>query len=63
MLGKAGAGGEQAVEVAGLPEFVESAEGGEDALAHAAVVAEVFDDLQVLAVFGGFDAEEHGGSP
>jgi hypothetical protein len=61
MLGEASAGSEQAVEVAGLLKLIESSEGNEDALAHAPLVAGVFDNLEVLAWTGLFDAEEHGG--
>ena len=61
VFGKACSGGEQRIELAGLLELVESAEGGEDALADAAVGAGVFDDLQVLTGTGLFDAEEYGG--
>src|SRR5262249_35604572 len=61
MFGEACSGGEQRIELAGLLKFIESAEGGEDALANAAVGAEVFDDLQIVSWSGVFDAEEHGG--
>ena len=61
LFGEACSGSEQAVEVSGLPQFIESAQGGEDPLAYAAVVTGVLDDLQILAWSGLFDAEEHGG--
>jgi len=60
MFGEAGAGGEEGVEVAGLLELVEAAEGDQDPLADAALRAGVLDDLQVAAWSRGFDAEEHG---
>ena len=60
VLGEAGTGSEQTVEVAGLLEFIEPAECDEDALADAALVAGILDDLQVLAGLGFFDAKEHG---
>ena len=59
LLGVAGAGGEQALQAAVLLEVVESAEGGDDPLAGAAVGPVILDDLQVAAWAGGFDAEEH----
>src|SRR5271155_1999293 len=61
VLSKASTGGEQSIEVAGLAELVESADGGEHALGDAAVLPGILDDLQVLAGAGGFDAEKHGG--
>jgi hypothetical protein len=61
MLGEASAGGEQAVQLAGLLKIVESAEGGQDALANAAALTRVFDNLQILAGLGFLDAEERRG--
>jgi hypothetical protein len=46
--------------MAGLPQFIEAAKRSQDPLADAALVAGVFDDLQILAGPGLFDAEEHG---
>ncbi len=46
--------------MAGGLELVEASQGGQDALADAAVGAGILDDLQVAAWAGGFDAEEHG---
>ena len=60
LLGVAGAGGEQALQAAVSLEVVESAEGGQDALAGAPVDPVVLDDLQVAARASGFDAEKHG---
>jgi len=60
MFGEPRTGGEQRIELAGLLELIESAEGSEDALADAAIGAGVFDDLQIPARSGWFDAEEHG---
>ena len=62
LFGEAGAGSEQGFESSVGLESVESAEGGDDALAGAAVAPVIFDDLQVAAVAGGFGAEEHGGA-
>ena len=59
-LGQAGAGGEQGVELAGLLELIEPPEGGDDALAGAAALPAVLDDLEVGAGAGGLGAEEHG---
>ena len=63
MAGKACPGGQEAIELPGLFEFVESAEGDEHALASFAVVACVLDDLEILPGPGLLDAEEHGGLP
>jgi hypothetical protein len=61
VLGEAGSGGEQRVELTGGLQVVEPAEGGEDALLGAAVVPGIFDELEVAARARGFDAEEQGG--
>jgi hypothetical protein len=52
----------KALEVAGFAELIESPEGGEHALAYPTLVAGVFDDLEIFARTGVFDAEEHGGA-
>ena len=59
-LGQAGAGGEQGVELAGLLELIEPPEGGDDALARAAALPAVLDDLEIGAWAGRLGAEEHG---
>jgi hypothetical protein len=61
LLGKAGAGAEQAVQRFPLAEFLNAAEGGEDALVGPAVLPVVLDDLQVGAGPGFLGAEEQGG--
>ena len=60
MFGEAGAGGEQPIQLAGLLQLIEPAKRGEHALANPVALAEVLDDLQILAGAGLFDAEEHG---
>ena len=60
LFSEACAGGEQGVELSGLLEVVEAAEGAENALPGAAAIPEVLDELEVAAGSGGFDAEEHG---
>src|SRR5262249_39772209 len=52
LLGEAGTGDEEGVELAGLLEEVEAAEGAEDALPGAAAVPEVLDELEVAAGAG-----------
>ena len=61
LLGEAGAGGEQGVELARGLEQVQASEGGKDALFGLAVIPVVLDELEVAAWPGGFDAEEQGG--
>ena len=45
----------------GAAQLVEPPQGGQHALADAAVLAEVLDDLQILPGSGLLDAEKHGG--
>src|SRR5271166_5817698 len=47
------------VELAGGFEVLDATEGGDDALARGGAVAGVLHDLQVAALSGGFDTEEH----
>ena len=61
MLGKAGAGGQQGVELAGLSQHIEPPQGGDDVLLHTSVVPLVVDDLEILVLAGPFAADEHGG--
>ena len=61
MLGEARPGGKQAIELTSRLKLVESSQGDEDALAHAALGAGVFHDLEILSGSGLLDAEEHGG--
>jgi hypothetical protein len=58
-LAEARAGAQQHVELAIGLQFLDPSEGGEHALDGARAVARVFDDLQITALTGGFDAEEH----
>jgi hypothetical protein len=50
---------QQRVELARGFELLDPAEGGERALAGFAALTAVLDDLQVSAIAGGLDAEEH----
>ena len=59
-MSEACAGSEEGVQLSGVLEVVEAADGAEDALFGAAAVPEVLDELEVAAGAGGFDAEEHG---
>ena len=51
---------QEAIELAGLLELIESPQGGEDALPWSAVFPAVLDDLEVGAWAGLLGAEEHG---
>jgi hypothetical protein len=53
------AGAQQHIELAIGLQFLDASEGGEHALDGAGAVARVFDDLQIAALTGWFDAEEH----
>ena len=59
MLGEAGTGGQQGVDLSGALQDVEPAQGGDDALADAAVTALVVDDLQVVVSAAVLEAYEH----
>jgi hypothetical protein len=61
LLAKASAGGEEGVELTGVLEVIEATQGAKDALLGPAAIPEVFDELEVAAGSGGFDAKEHGG--
>ena len=54
---------EQGIELAGLLELVEPAQGGDDALPGASALPAVLDDLEIGACPGGLGAEEHGDLP
>ena len=58
-LGEPRAGAQQRIELARGFEVLDTAEGGKHALARGGAVAGVFHDLQVAAISGRFDAEEH----
>src|SRR5262245_43537368 len=60
LLGEACARGEEGVQLPGVLEVVEAAEGAEDALPGATAIPEILDELEVAAGPRGFDAEEHG---
>ncbi len=51
---------QEAIELAGLLELIESPQGGDDALPWSPVFPAVLDDLEVGAWAGGLGAEEHG---
>ena len=51
---------QEAVEMPGLLELIESPQGGDDALSGSPVFPAVLDDLEVGAWSGGLGAEEHG---
>src|SRR6266851_5767804 len=57
--GSARAGAQQHIELAIGLQFLDASEGGEHALHGARAVARVFDDLQIAALTGWFDAKEH----
>ena len=59
LLREAGVGFHQAVDVAFGLELVEAAERADDLLADLSTVTEALRDLQVLAVPGRLDADEH----
>jgi hypothetical protein len=58
-LGEARAGAQQHIELAIGFELLDATEGGEHTLHGAGTVACVLDDLQIAALTGGLDAEEH----
>src|SRR5271166_756201 len=58
-LGQPRTGASQGIELAGGFEVLDAPEGGDDALARGGAVAGVLHDLQVAALSGRFDAEEH----
>src|SRR6202051_3828620 len=58
-LAEPGTRAQQDIELARGLQLVESTEGGDDGLAGLGAVTPVLDDLQVAAVAGGLDAEEH----
>ena len=60
LVGEAGTGTQESIELAGGLELLELAQGGEHLLAAASRFPAVFDDLEVGAGPGLFDAEEHG---
>jgi len=59
-LGEPSPRGQQGIELAALPEMIESPQGGDDPLSGASVLPAVLDDLEVGAWSGGLGAEEHG---
>ncbi len=63
LLGEAGEGLRERVEVALGFEAVKAPERGDDALPGLPAVAFVLDDLEVAARAGRFDADEHGRAP
>ena len=54
---------EQGIELAGLLELVEPAQGGDDALPGASALPAVLDDLEIGACPGGLGAEKLGDLP
>src|SRR6478672_7556536 len=60
-FGETRARAQQSVEPAIGFEVLDAPESGQDTLPGAGAVARVLDDLQIAALPGGFDAEEHAG--
>ena len=60
LLSEAGDGGDERIELSGLPQRVEPSERDQHALLDTAADPLIFDQLQILVPSGALDPHEHG---